>query len=491
MITDVPMNPRDLDLFLVGFRNSIDEEDIHANPFFYLAKPTEENLLKYRLDRPDNRMKLLSEVIFFVPLILFKILLSVILSVTYFERADKRKSPNQFKAKYFFLCHFTYSQDPNKDDTFYGKNLMNCDSFAFYLNHTRIRLDKILDKFHKAGKENVAINPKSLNPIKTVWVQICQSRVSFILLRRALLDRKLKIEQRRLIIRAAVFQHSRPTMANLVLKQRFLELYRQVDSDYVVLTIEGHAHEALIIRTCHQRLKNVVVVGYQHAPVVPAQFNLFANVSLLRSHDFFLTSGQTVKNVAIEKNFKCNIDILGSPKSRDYTYQTKSSTKPQILIAPEATENSFTFFINLMNEIAPLLPKFLFVLRAHPSLGNLAQRITKYELVNLSNVMVSNSPLEVDLKNSHFVVFRSSSVAIEGLAFGAYPIHIDFNGSNELNPITNNFINRTALNSVAQVVNFVNQFDLKLLQNEAYQRSLFEQFHKYFNPLQNITHVVH
>ena len=311
------------------------------------------------------------------------------------------------------------------------------------------------------------------------------------LLRRGLLDSKLKIEQRRLIIKAAVFQHARPTMANLVLKQRFLELYRQIDSDYVVLTIEGHAHEAMIIRMCHQRLKNVVVVGYQHAPVVPSQLNLFANVSLLRSSDFFLTSGQTIKNTAIEKNFKCNINILGSTKSRDYAYQTKSPTKPQILIAAEAIENSLTFFINLMIEIAPLLQNFLFVLRPHPSLGNLAQSIAKNELVNLSNVVVSNSPLEVDLTNSHFVFFRSSSVAIEGLAFGAYPIHIDFNGSNELNPITNEFINRTVLNSVAEVINFTKQFDLNLLQNERYQRSLFEQFHNYFKPLRNITHVVH
>jgi len=234
-----------------------------------------------------------------------------------------------------------------------------------------------------------------------------------------------------------------------------------------------------------------VVVGYQHAPVVPSQLNLFANVSLLRSSDFFLTSGQTVKNIAIEKNFKCNINILGSTKSRDYAYQTKSPAKPQILIAAEAIENSLTFFINLIIEIAPLLQTFLFVLRLHPSLGNLAQSINKNELVNLSNVVVSNLPLEVDLKNSHFVFFRSSSVAIEGLAFGAYPIHIDFNGNNELNPITNEFIYRTVLNSVAEVVNFTKQFDLNLLQNEACQRSLFEQFDNYFKPLRNITHVVH
>lgn len=487
----MPMNPRDLDLFLVGLRNSIDQEDLHANPFFYLVKPTEENLLKYRLDKPDSHLKFLREVIVAVPSILFRILLSMIISVTYFERTDKRQFQNTFKAKYFFLCHFTYSQDPIEDDSFYGKNLMSCDSFALYLNHTRIRSHKIIDKFHKAGKENISINPKSLNLIKTTWLQFCQSRISLLLLRRALLDRKLKIEQRRLIIKAAVFQHARPTIANLVLRQRFLELHQQIDSDYVVLTIEGHAHEAMIIRICHQRLKNVVVVGYQHAPVVPSQFNLFANVSLLRSSDFFLTSGKTIQNIASEKNFKCNINILGSTKSRDFAYQTKSPTKPQILIAAEATEISLTFFINLMIEIAPLLQTFLFVLRPHPSLGNLAQRISKDKTVNLRNVVVSNSPLEIDLKNSHFVFFRSSSVAIEGLAFGAYPIHINFSGNDELNPLTYDFINGTVLNSVAEVINFTKQFDLKLLQNEVYQRDLFEQFHNYFKPLRNINHVVH
>ena len=76
----LPLEPRELDEFLVEMRKSSPFNDINASPFFHLVKPTEENLRKYKLLCPKSRILLTLEYLALFPLILLQGLASVALS---------------------------------------------------------------------------------------------------------------------------------------------------------------------------------------------------------------------------------------------------------------------------------------------------------------------------------------------------------------------------------------------------------------------------
>ena len=50
-------------------------------------------------------------------------------------------------------------------------------------------------------------------------------------------------------------------------------------------------------------------------------------------------------------------------------------------------------------------------------------------------LVLSNQSLEQDLKESHFCIYRSSAVGIEGLRHGVFPLYFNPNGDQGLNPL--------------------------------------------------------
>ena len=76
----LPLEPRELDKFLVEIRKSSPINEINASPFFHLVKPTEENLRKYKLLRPKSKILLTIAYLTLFPLILLQGLASVVLS---------------------------------------------------------------------------------------------------------------------------------------------------------------------------------------------------------------------------------------------------------------------------------------------------------------------------------------------------------------------------------------------------------------------------
>lgn len=491
MSSQLPLEPQALDQFLVNVRESVPHEDIHGNPFFYLVKPTKENLLKYQFNRPESKIFLVLNLLNFLPLVLFHISESIAISIYSFGKARPIIVQDKDEFKYLFLSHFTYAQNPNKEDIFFGKNLDSKDSFALYLNHTRLNAAQIFESFQNVGKTKVAINLKSLKPFSMLKLQFTQTRISFWLLRKAIKDEGLKVGQKRALIKGAVFQHKRSTMANLVLREILSEVILKVKPRNLVLTLEGHAHERLILEMRSNFFTDIKIIGYQHAPIVPSQYNLFRTVASLRSNDTFLTSGEDTKQLALSKSLKCKVKVLGSLKAREYKFQLKDSSQLQVLVAPEGTKESLMEFIFLINELVPLLPNVNFVLRVHPALGDLANKIIKKNLLVNDQISISSSSLAEDLKRSHAVLFRSSAIGIEGLSFGAFPIHINQKGDNSLNPIVSNRIDFLNLKSTSDIVKCLSNFESKLSQNEEFQKKCFEVFNGYFGTLKNINSLVH
>jgi hypothetical protein len=486
----LPFEPGELDKFLVEIRESSPFNEINASPFFHLVKPTEENLLKYKLRRPRSKSLLIIEYLKLFPLILIRTLASLILSMFSLLEFRPKNAKSSEKSNFLFLSHFTFAQNPKEEDIFYGENLDFKESYTFYLNHTRLLSPQIVKRFNDANKRKITVNTKSLSPLSMIKLHANQFRISWWLFAKSLGDNSLVIEKRRILARAASYQHGRSTMANLVLKSRLSETILRVKPKILVLTIEGHAHEKMVIDVSRSLIKDIKIIGYQHAPIVPGQLNLFRIVSNFYSNDYFLTTGEVTKSLALVHGPNCRVDILGSVKAKQFEYQQKDSSRVQVLVSPEGTKESLTQFISLINEIAPMLPNVRFVLRYHPALGRAALRRIKSSLLTMNNVATSSSSLNEDLRQSHLVLFRSSAIGIEGLSYGALPMHINQEGNDALNPLVHCGVETTNFQLTSEIVRFIEKFDLRLSLDESFQRESYEIFNRYFSKLRKITSAI-
>jgi hypothetical protein len=257
----------------------------------------------------------------------------------------------------------------------------------------------------------------------------------------------------------------------------------------VVITVEGHAHEAMIIKLIKEFFQEIRIIGYQHAPIVPSQYNIFRNVSGLRPKDFFFTSGESIKELGLSKFHKCKVATLGSPKSRDFVFEEKNSSKLNLLFAPEGTRKSVLQFIDLLNDLSPLLQDNLLILRLHPALSCFDKKMVIRKLLRNQNIQLSRLTLEEDLRRAHLLFFESSAIAIEGLAFGVVPIHIEFRNDQSLNPLMFTKLDRVSL-QVKDVADFVRNFNMKINQDEDFQRDCYAHFSEYYANLQDIDSII-
>ena len=487
----LPLEPRELDKFLVEIRKSSPFDDINASPFFHLVKPTEENLRKYKLLRPKSKILLTLEYVALFPLILLHGLASVILSFYSLLEFKSEKELPSGENEFLFLSHFTYAQDPKKEDIFFGKNLDFNHSYAFFLNHTRLLAPQIKKKFYHVDKRKVAVNTKTLSLFSMIKLHANQLQISWWLFTKSIRGEMLDVTKRRLLIKAALSQHKRSTIANLVLRSRLSDTMIRVKPRFLVLTIEGHAHEKIVLDMFKELFKDIKVIGYQHAPVVPGQLNLYRTVSTFGANDYFFTSGDVSRELALDHGIRCKVETLGSPKARLYEYQKKSKSIIQVLVAPEGTQESLSQFIGLINELAPSLPNISFVLRSHPALGNLAHKVARKKLLPRNGVSLSTASLSEDLRRSHLILFRSSAIAIEGLAFGAIPIHVNLEGNDSLNPLFGSEIDTVGFRSASEITGFIKAFDLNITQDEIFQKNCFRLFDGYFSKLQSLNDLVH
>jgi len=275
-------------------------------------------------------------------------------------------------------------------------------------------------------------------------------------------------------------------MANLVLKHEFISVMSLTLPQYLVMTLEGHAHEAMLIQVRNERFKTTTIIGYQHAPIVPGQLSIFQVASLFKSQDFFLTSGKRSKISALAKNLNCKIGVLGSTKSHEYELGVKSIQKIRVVITPEATKRTIFQLADLTVSISHMLPNFEFIFRPHPDTKHKTLRIISRKLNPLHNVELSQVSLQEDLRNAHFIIFRSSAVAIQSLSFGVYPIHFNSNSDNSLNPLSEDSEFCKSVSSPIDLANFIKDYDLSYFQNSRFRESCFQIFNCYFEPMKNL-----
>jgi len=284
----------------------------------------------------------------------------------------------------------------------------------------------------------------------------------------------------------SISQHSRQTMANLVTKVRLLEVIANCSPKSLILTIEGHAHEAMMLNLRDTYFTEMSVIGFQHAPIVPGQLSFYRLLKEFRSTDLILTCGRVTHDLISTMLPNLSIKILGSPKSIGVTPPLKSEMTMNVLGAVEGTYESLLSFILLFNKLSKLLPNMQFLLRLHPALAPRTARKLLKGLFTSDNLKVSTDTLAVDLHNAHVTIFRSSAVGLEGLAFAALPVHFDSNTDGSLNPLSQTGYPKIEFSNVEELTEFLKSFPLVYnnAKNFREESSLFIK--KYYIPLQDI-----
>ena len=474
-------NPESIDNLLVEVRNCIAYTDVQANPFFFLVKPTEECTSKYRLYRPESAVLLVSNLIFCFPIIFLEIFFASIISLFWTMNYSHSKLNQERSCDSLFVSHYTKAQSKSNTDVYYGTATQSLNSFVVYLNHTRFKSHQILNNFKQNEISNVFVNNKTLPLFATLKLHFQQFKVSFLILKFAVREKNLFVSQRRILIKGARFQHSRPTLANLILRDTLGKLIPLIRPKRMIITLEGHAHEAMLINLRDEQFSQMQIVAYQHAPIVYSQFNVKRVVSMLGKSDLVLTSGYKTQKFFLSEKPNARVEILGSPKFRTFEYQKKDLSRLRVLLTPEAAKESLIDLAYLARELSLTMPSALFVIRPHPDTSKKGMIHLSKLLNGLSNVQISELPLSADLKSSHVTLFRSSSAALEGMAFGSLPIHFELGGNGSLNPLFDTKFSVNAFYEYKGLCKYLNKLNLLNFQLEGKQREFFEGFLLYFS----------
>jgi hypothetical protein len=258
----------------------------------------------------------------------------------------------------------------------------------------------------------------------------------------------------------------------------------------LVLTLEGHAHEAMLINLRKEFFPHTQVVAYQHAPVVPSQFNIKRVASMLNSTDLILTSGLNTKSFFLQARPRARIEILGSPKAKEFECQTKDESRLRVLLTPEAAREALIESARLARKLSINIPGALFTIRPHPDTSKKLMSVIKEIFNGRPNIQISESTLSTDLRLSHITIFRSSSAAIEGLAFGSLPIHFELGGRGNLNPLFDAQYNVPAFYEYEGLINYLKKVNISKSNSRDKQKESFKRFSLYFSEIQNFSDLI-
>jgi hypothetical protein len=314
----------------------------------------------------------------------------------------------------------------------------------FYLNGTRTSRNKLETLYGTVVPFNLYVNSKLLAPFDMLKMIKINTKSAFKLFLASLFEPQISITERIMTINAAIYQCKRGTIANLVFIERISQILSNSDVLKILFTIEGHAHEALLINLVQEEFPDIKLIAYQHAPLLKTQFGFMENLKLMRPMDVLALSGIIPsnfvdQNIYRKENHLPECRIIGTSKFREASVARSpglSLKKRFVLFLPEGTKDSLAFYLKTMKILAEQNPDLKFRLRAHPASNINAYKFKKIWASLPTNASISRDSLDDDFAGAFASVHRSSSASIEGLIYGITPIHFSENTRVDLDPFS-------------------------------------------------------
>ena len=465
-----------------------------ANPFFRLTKPTEENLLKYKYYR-KRYMKLKTFFNFIrFPLIviaqaLWNISLSLLTPWEWYPRQELGSQNNKLVG----LSQITTANPKFTADPLLGQiplQLNQNDSLAmFYLNGTRTSRGVLRKLLLSQDIKEVVVNSKTLSPFETIKLLILNFKASLILIKLVVKSNDKSAEKLYLFSEGLIYQFRRPTFANLVLLRRLVKVLEKNHTKVLFFTLEGHAHEAMIITLIKTTFPDIHIRAIQHAPIVSSQSGYFENLLLLRQSDSVRCTGDIPKEFTLSylesQTDSCrDVKVIGSSKSQHIFSSVdivRTRTPGSILFLPEGTEKSTNEFLGLFRYFARIFPDIQFVIRLHPAASSPTGVKKFLKEPGINNARISDSSLSGDLCGAAYCIYRGTAAAIEGLAYGVIPIHYN-NTFYDLDPILMRLMNHSAAESIEKLYQIFQEISVNNSQLITDSEKSLIYFNAYFAP---------
>ena len=443
-----------------------------TNPLLNLGKPVIENFK--RLDRNienDSRLYFFLNLCLFIPHQIMNITKHLLHHLKYFQKY-KSSYTIQDKTNYLFLSHFTGQSDVDLErDAFYG-------SVPFRKQDNQMK-NILVYIDHSIQKKSIRNHPLILS--KTCETNIRMKLLAIALrnayqyLKKGIIASRSNVELANKYLYLARIQTEIASLANQILEHNLDKQISRLRPKKIVITLEGHPYELALAQHLTEFHKEISIIFWQLAPVVPNQHGFIENISRFPSEiNVGVTSSAVKLYIQSKIEIQRKISVFGSPKFNETdNFENKGEC---ILLAPEGTEEATDEFLEIISELCLNLNHRKIILRLHPRLAtrNIQSRLSK--LHNLKNFELSKQTLFSDLSRSEYCVFRSSSVGIESMNFGVQPIHFSFFTQNEINPLALLEIDLLEAQNLNQLVSIIQQ------KKKASVDSLRKYYRLYYEP---------
>ncbi len=334
------------------------------------------------------------------------------------------------------------------------------------INKSNYQLKEIKKKFKKTRHSRVYLNHFS-HPLKDLKLIF---RILMIYLDYFFKIKNIKLNkvEKKIISEKFSFLNfikSRTTLKLVNNIEKIIDNFSNKSKSFI-FTFEGHAFERMIIEICKK--KNIKSVGYFFSVIRPNKTSIFYEFPNYLMPDIILTTGLVVENYFKRNLSKQNrIYTIGSGRKfikKKFNFKKIYNSKTfNFLICPEGLYTETDIMFNLGLDLASNSKKSNVTIRVHPELkankkyiNSLNQKIKK-----IKNYNISNNTLDNDIKKNQILIYRGSSICINGVLGGMVPMYFKMPNEVSIDPLFE--VNKFKAENVKQILK--NLDTLMLLRN--------------------------
>ena len=283
------------------------------------------------------------------------------------------------------------------------------------------------------------------------------------------------------------FKNFSSSLFNLNHVNNIFNIIKYCKPKKVFFTYEGLPWEKLLNYKIKKFDNEIKTYGYFFSVV--SEFHNLPFIKLNKNYEpnFILTSGIYGKKKFLQKGYTKQkvINIgLNNSEVKKIKIEIDKNLKKNYLIIPEAFEDEVFNLINFSLGVLKQNKKINFTLRLHPATDkNLYKKIKKF-LIG-TNIKLSNSTLENDLRKSKIIFYRGSSVVIGAVKKNILPIYVPCKNELSIDPLFEVRKFKPIINSPKDFILLHNELVRKNFKYSKNKMSKIKKFsHEYFSNIQ-------
>lgn len=395
------------------------------------------------------------------------------------------------KSRVVFLTHYLGEKLLGEQDFYYGKifkflNSKKIDFTIFMLNKSTQSINQIKENFSGFKYSTVIINNYS-HPIKdfkiiiyTIFLYlrflIYKNSIKFNFFEKKIIEKKINLN---------AFLKARTSLKIFNIIKKILSKYGNRVNKFIT-TYEGHAFEKMIFDYCKK--KKLISFGYFFSVIRKRSTCIFYPYPKKITPDkVFVTGGIIKKFFSKKENLNRETIIVGSGRKfikKKFYFNKLIKKKSTVLFCPEGIYPESVIMYNLALKISKINTFISPVIRFHPEIDQKKLFNDKnIQENNSNNVEISHKNLDDDILRSEFLIYRGSSMCINGVFAGVFPIYFKLRNEKSIDPLFE--VNNYTVTSPHELVSLIMKIKnpINAIKISKYMSNLFNYSSGYFEKI--------